>query len=180
MTTSTSTGAKPCLAASNAADTGGNGNGYETTAGNACASDGAVAVDAGTGSAGHSTSCTNAANDRHRFWGYAIGLPGTVTSVDGITVRADVGMNNNGGTSVFCVQLSWDGGTTWTLAKTVTLSGAAVATYTMGAANDTWGHTWTATQTSTTNFRVRVIDATGNPNKDYRLDFLAVTVQYTP
>ena len=180
VTTAISTGAKPCLAASNAADTGGNGNGYETTPGNACASDGAVAVDANTGSVGHSTSCTNAANDRHRFWGYAFGLPGTVTSVDGIIVRADVGMNNNGGTSMFCVQLSWDGGTTWTTSKSVTLSGAAVATYTIGAANDTWGHSWTAAQTSTTNFRVRVIDATGNPNKDYRLDYLAVTVQYTP
>jgi hypothetical protein len=180
VTTSISTGAKPCLAASNAADTGGNGNGYETIAGNACASDGAVAVDANTGIAGRSTSCTNAANDRHRFWGYAFGLAGTVTSVDGITVRADVGMNNNGGTSMFCVQLSWDGGTTWTTSKSVTLSGAAVATYTMGAATDTWGHSWTAAQTSTTDFRVRVIDATGNPNKDYRLDYLAVTVQYTP
>ena len=89
-------------------------------------------------------------------------------------------MNNNGGTSVFCVQLSWDGGTTWTTAKSVTLSGSAVATYSMGAANDAWGHTWTAAQLSTTNFRVRVIDATSSPNKDYRLDYLAVTVQYTP
>jgi hypothetical protein len=107
VSNSTNTGAKPCLAASNAADTGGNGDGYEGTPTNACAADAAVATDASTGSVGHSPSCTNTANDRHRFWGYAFGLPGTVTSVDGITVRADVGMNNNGGTSVLCVELSW-------------------------------------------------------------------------
>jgi hypothetical protein len=180
VTNSTSTGAKPCVASSNAADTGGNGNGYEGTPINACAADAALATDANTGSAGHSTSCTNAANDRHRFWGYAFGLPGTVASVDGITVRADVGMNNNGGTSVLCVELSWDGGTTWTTAKSVTLSGTAVSTYTVGGTNDVWGHTWTASQLSTANFRVRLTDATSQANKDYRLDNVAVTVQYTP
>jgi hypothetical protein len=180
VTTSTSTGATPCVPASNAADTGGLGNGYEGTPTNACAADAAVATDTNTGAAGHSTSCTNAANDRHRFWGYAFGLPGTVTSVDGITVRADAGMNNNGGTSVVCIELSWDGGTTWTTAKSFTLGGTAVATYTLGAANDTWGQTWTAAQLSTTSFRVRLTDATSQANKTYRLDYLAVTVQYTP
>ena len=103
-----------------------------------------------------------------------------MTSIDGITVRADVGMNNNGGTSAICVELSWDGGSTWTAAKTVTLSGAAVATYTLGSASDAWGHAWTVGQLSTSNFRVRVTDATNQPNKDYRLDYLAVSVQYTP
>ena len=177
---STSSGAKPCASGSNAADTGGNGNGYESLPNNACASDGSVATDSNTGTAGHSTSCSNAANDRERFWGYAFGLPGTVTTVDGITVRADVGMNNNGGTSNLCIELSWDGGTTWTTAKSVTLSATTVTTYTLGSATDTWGRTWTAAQLSTASFRVRVTDATTQNNKDYRLDYLAVSIQYTP
>jgi hypothetical protein len=180
VSSATSTGAKPCASGLNAADSGGNGNGFESFPNNACASDGNVATDASTGTAGHSTSCTNAANDRERFWGYAFGLPGSVTSIDGITVRADVGMNNNGGTNALCVELSWDGGATWTTAKSVTLSGSAVTTYTLGAASDTWGRTWTAAQLSTSNFRVRVTDATTQNNKDYRLDYLAVTVSYTP
>jgi hypothetical protein len=180
VSSSANTGAKPCVSGSNAADTGGSGNGYESLPNNACAADGAVATDANTGTAARSASCTNAANDRERFWGYAFGLPGSVTSIDGITVRTDVGMNNNGGTSVFCVELSWDGGATWTTAKSVTLSVTTVATYTLGSAADTWGHTWSAAQLSTTNFRVRVTDATNQPNKDYRLDYLAVTVNYTP
>jgi hypothetical protein len=103
-----------------------------------------------------------------------------VTSVDGITVRTDMGMNNNGGTTVLCVELSWDGGTSWTTAKSVTLSGTAVATYALGSSIDAWGHTWTAAQLSTTNFRVRLTDATSQNTKTYRLDYLAVTVQYTP
>jgi hypothetical protein len=180
VSSSTSTGAKPCAPASNAADTGGVGNGYEGTPDNACAADGSVAADTSTGSAGHSTTCSNPANDRHRFWGYGLGLPGTVTSIDGITVRADVGMNNNGGTSVLCVELSWDGGTTWTAAKSITLAGTAVAQYTFGSTSDTWGRSWTAAQLSTANLRVRLTDATSQNNKTYRLDYLAVTVQYTP
>jgi hypothetical protein len=176
----TSTGEKPCVGASNAADSGGNGNGYESNPGRACTDDSSNAIDASTGSAGRSTSCTNAANDRHRFWGNAFGLPGSVTSIDGITVRADVGLNNNGGTSIFCVQLSWDGGTSWTAAKSVTLSSAAEATYTLGSSIDTWGRTWTTANFSTANFRVRVIDAANQPNRDYRLDYLAVNVYYTP
>jgi hypothetical protein len=180
VSSATSTGAKPCVGGSNAADTGGNGNGYESLPNNACAADGSVATDANTGTNGRSTSCTNPANDRHRFWGYAFGLPGTVTAINGITVRADAGMSNNGGTSNLCVELSWDGGTTWTTAKSVTLSATTVTSYALGSATDTWGHTWTAAQLSTTNFRVRVTDATTQNNKDYRLDYLAVSIQYTP
>jgi hypothetical protein len=175
-----STGEKPCAGASNAADTGGNGDGYESNPSRACTDDSSNALDSATGSAGRSNSCTNAANDRHRFWGNAFGLPATVTSIDGIAVRADVGLNNNGGTSVFCVQLSGDGGLTWTTAKSVTLSGAAEATYNLGSSIDMWGRTWTAVNFSTANFRVRVIDATSQPNKEYRLDYLAVNVYYTP
>jgi hypothetical protein len=170
---SSNTGAKSCVNGSNAADTGGNGNGYEGTPNNACAADGSVATDASTGTNARSASCTNTANDRHRFWGYAFGLPASVTAINGITVRADAGMSNNGGTSNLCIELSWDGGTTWTNAKSVT-------TYTLGSATDTWGRTWTAAQLSTASFRVRVTDATNQNNKDYRLDYLAVSIQYTP
>jgi hypothetical protein len=180
VTASTSTGAKACAPASNSADTGGNGDGYESTPTNACASDGSLATDASTGSTGHSTTCANVANDRHRFWGYAFGLPGSVSSVDGITVRADMGMNNNGGTSAVCVELSWDGGTTWTSPKSFALGATAITTYTLGSTSDTWGNAWTAAQLGAASFRVRLTDATSQANKTYRLDYLAVTVQYTP
>jgi hypothetical protein len=175
---SSDTGQKPCVTTS--ADTGGDGDGYETNPGNLCADDSVVGTDANTGTNARSASCANAANDRHRFQGFAFGLPGSVTSVSGIEIRVDEGLNNNGGTSNLCVELSWDGGTNWTAAKSVTLSGAAEATYLFGGSGDAWGHTWSASQLSSANFRVRVMDATSQNTKDYKMDYLAARVVYVP
>jgi hypothetical protein len=175
---STDTGQKPCV--TTAADTGGNGNGYETSAANLCADDSTFGTDVGSGAVGHSTACANAANDRHRFQGFAFGLPGSVTSVSGIEIRIDEALNNNGGTSNLCVELSWDGGTNWTAAKTIALSGAAEVTYLTGGVADTWGHSWNASQLSTANFRVRVTDATSQNTKDFKMDYLAARVVYVP
>jgi hypothetical protein len=175
----TPTGFKACTAASNAADTGGDGNGYESTPGNACAADGAIATDANTGT-NLTVSCTDAGKDRHRFWDFNLGVPSSASAIAGIQVRADVGLNNNAGTTWFCVQLSWDAGSTWTAAQQASLTSVGVTTINLGAANDTWGRTWSATNFSNANFRVRVIDASDRTNKDVRLDYLAVQVTYTP
>jgi hypothetical protein len=175
---SADTGQKPCV--TTAADTGGNGNGYETNTSKLCADDSTFATDVNSGSSGHSTSCTNTANDRHRFRDFAFGLPATVNAVSGIEIRIDEAFSNNGGTSVLCVELSWDGGTTWTAAKTVNLILSSETTYLVGGVADNWGHTWIASQLSTTNFRVRVTDATSQPNKDFKMDYLAARVVYVP
>jgi hypothetical protein len=173
-----STGPKAC--GTSAADTGGDGNGYETGTASACADDSVMATDVNTGTGARSTACANAANDRHRFRDFSLGMPGSVTLVSGIQVRADVGMNNNGGTSRLCVELSGDGGSTWTAATVLTLTAAAETTYLYGGAADTWGKVWTAGEFSNTNFRVRFTDATNQPNKDYLLDYVSVNVTYTP
>ena len=178
-TTTTTTGFKACTTTSNAADTGGDGNGYETTPTNACATDGSVATDASTGT-NTTVSCTDAGKDRHRFWDFGLGVPATVSSVGGIQVRADVGLNNNSGTSEICAQLSWDAGTTWTAAKSIAVLNVAPTTYALGAANDTWGRTWLGSEFSNANFRVRLIDVSDRTTKDFRLDGLAVQVTYTP
>lgn len=164
---------------SSAADTGGDGNGYETNTANACANDGADAEDRRTGVAGRSTSCTDTDNDRHRFRDFTLGLPGTVSSVNGILIRADLAMSNNNGTSNLCVELSWNGGTSWTAPKVVTLTATGETTYLFGGTGDTWGWTWTAAELSNTNFRVRFTDASQR-NKNYILDYVAVQVTYTP
>jgi hypothetical protein len=175
----TPTGFKGCTAASNAADTGGDGNGYETSPGNACAADGAIATDANTGT-NTTVSCTDAGKDRHRFWDFGLGVPASAASINGIQVRADVGLNNNAGTTWICVQLSWDAGASWTAAKQANLTSVGTVTVDLGAANDTWGRTWSPANFSNANFRLRVIDASDRTNKDVRLDYLAVQVTYTP
>jgi hypothetical protein len=179
VSASMSTGTVGCV--SQAAETSGSGdnNGYEGNPTKLCAKDGQFATDAATGT-NTVNSCTNAGKDRHRAWGYAFGLPGTVSTISGITLTAVLGMNNNGGTNVLCAQLSWDGGTTWTAAKSVALTGQALTTYTLGSASDTWGHAWTSAQLGSTLFRVRLTDVTTTSNKDFQLDFIGAAVQYTP
>lgn len=157
----------------------GNENGYDLNPGNACASGGGYAVDTNSGT-DNVSSCSGAGKDRHRFWGYALGLPGTVTSIDGITVTAIVGQSNSGGTSSVCLQVSWDGGTTWSAVRQVPLTAASLTTYTAGSSSDTWGHTWVASQLTGSAFRIRVTDVATTPNKDFRLDFLGASVTYTP
>jgi hypothetical protein len=176
----TSTGPIQCTAASNAPETtnAGDNDGYESLPANACAVDGNVATDANTGSAATNT-CTANTADKHRWWGYAFGLPGTVTSINGITVTPSVGMNNNGGTTWLCIQLSSDGGASWTAAKTAVVANTGITAYPLGGTTDLWGRTWAPADFGA-GFRVRVIDSSSQPNKDLRLDGLSVAVSYTP
>jgi hypothetical protein len=165
--------------ASTAADTGGDGDGYESGPGSACALDAAFAQDVNTGTS-TVDSCTDPGKDRHRFWGYALGLPGSVTSIDGIELQLVAGLNNNGGTTRICAELSWDGGTTWTGAKSVPLTSNGLATYVLGAAGDTWGHAWTAAELDPANLRLRLVDVSTHANKTIRLDGAMIQVTYTP
>lgn len=176
---STPTGFKTCTTTSNAADTGGDGDGYESVPTKACVTDGSIATDANTGT-NTSLVCLDAGKDRHRFWDFTLGVPATVSAVGGIQVRTDVGLNNNSGTSQICAQLSWDAGTTWTAARSVAVANVGVTTYTLGATNDTWGRSWLGSDFSNATFRVRLIDTSDRTSKDFRLDGLAVQVTYTP
>jgi hypothetical protein len=169
-----------CTPGSNAAATGGDGNGYETTPDNACSAGGGSADDANTGTALRSSACANAANDRHVFWGYDFGLPATVTSIDGIVVQATASMTGIGIDDALCVELTWDGGSTWSTATRVVLPDNTQRTYTFGTATSTWGHTWTASQLGTSTFRIRVTDASATLIRTYQLDDLAVQLYLTP
>lgn len=171
------TGFQAC--ASNAADTGGDNNGYEVNGAGGCVTGGTIARDTRSGTS-TVDSCADAAKDRHRFWGFALGLPVGVTSIDGIELRLEAGMNNNGGMTRICAELSWDGGTSWTAAQSVQLSGTALASYDLGSPTDTWGRTWSATELDTANFRVRLIDVSTQSNKTFRLDGVSIQVGYTP
>lgn len=162
----------------------GDNNGYQTNPLRACTDDGLTANDVQSGIGGTQVCGAGAVpsvlKDQHRFWGYALGLPGTVSAIEGITVRADLGQNNNGGTTALCVQLSSDGGLTWTTIKSIAVSGVGQSTYILGGPADTWGRTWAAADLAATAFRVRVIDASSQVNKTFQLDYLAVAVTYRP
>jgi hypothetical protein len=60
------------------------------------------------------------------------------------------------------------------------VTAAAQTAYQFGSTSDTWGHTWTAAELSTTTFRLRIIDASSVPTRDFSLDYVAISVTYTP
>ena len=185
---STSTGFKDCVAASNAADTtaAGDNNGYQTNANRACSRNGTFAADGSSGTGGTQSCGVGAVpdvrKDRHRWWGYAFGLPGTVTSIDGIEVQALLRLNSNGGTTNLCTQLSWDGG--------ATLDDDRVAGRQRRQRLDHLHVRWPgltpgggrgrSATSAPANFRVRVIDASTQAAKTFQLDALQVQVTYTP
>jgi hypothetical protein len=158
----------------NAADTGGDGNGFQTTPANAHGDDAASAVDTNSGSA-NGTGCASASRDKHRFFDYGLSVPGG-SSVAGIEVRLDARADATGGNPRMCVQLSWNGGTSWTAAKITPSLTTSMATYVLGGPADGWGRTWTPAQLSNANFRVRVTNIASSTARDFSLDWIAVRV----
>jgi hypothetical protein len=158
----------------NQADTGGDGNGFQTSPLNAHAEDGAVATDTNSGS-GTSTSCTNSRKDTHRFFDFGFTVPDG-SAVNGIEVRMRARADSTSGAPRMCVQLSWDGGTTWTAAKQTGTLSTTLSNLTLGGAADTWGRTWTAAQLSNASFRLRVINVSSSTSRDFFLDAVAVRV----
>jgi hypothetical protein len=126
------------------------------------------------------THASNIGKDRHIYRNYNVTLPGGAT-VKGIEVRLDARADSTAGTTPprLCVQLSWDGGTTWTAVQNTANLTASEATYTLGGAANMWGRTsWTATQLNNTNFRVRVTQIASDNTRDFFLDWIAVRVNY--
>jgi len=161
----------------NAADLGGDRNGFESNPANAHNDDTLNAVDNNSGS-GTSTSCTSTAKDKHRFFNYGFSIP-TGATVAGIEVRLDARADSTASSPRMCVQLSWDGGTTWTAAKATGTLSTSMNTFTLGSGADTWGRAWSPANFADANFRVRVINVASSTSRDFFLDWVAVRVTYS-
>ena len=156
----------------------GDNNGFQTNPTNAFNDNSVFAVDTNSGT-GTSTSCTNNGKDKHHFFNYNINLPGTAV-IQGIQVRLDARADATGGSPRICVQISWNGGSSWTTAKQTTNLTTSEVTYTLGSPSDTWGRTWAVGNFSNANFRIRVINVASNTSRDFSLDYIAVNVTYLP
>jgi hypothetical protein len=167
-------------ATSQAAVTSGSGdnNGFQTSAGNALADDGLYAVDTNSGS-NTNTSCTNAGKDRHTFSNFGFNIPAGST-IQGIEVKLNSRVDSTTGSPRFCVQLSWDGGSTWTSALTSANLATVETVYTLGGVTNTWGRAWSDANFSDANFRIRLTMVASNTSRDYSLDWVGVQVRYTP
>ena len=166
----------------NAAQTSnaGDNNGFESAAASAYADGGGAAQDVNSGT-DTSSSCTATSKDKHLYYNYGINLPGGAI-VRGIEVRLDAFVDAvSSNAPAICVQLSWDGGATWTTAMQTPTLTTSEATYILGGATDTWGRSWTTANFSNGNFRLRVIQVASGANansRDFSLDWVAVRVSY--
>jgi beta-glucanase (GH16 family) len=164
--------------AAQAAGPGGDGNGFEVSPTSAFANDGVFAADMLSGTAA-TLDCMATTRDRHDFFNYGFAIPAGST-IAGIEVRLDAKVDNPVNEKpALCVQLSSDGGATWTTAKsTAPVLTTSEVTYLLGGAADAWGRTWTDANFSNTNFRVRVTSVAYSAYRHFYLDWAAVKVYY--
>jgi len=157
---------------------GGHGDGFEHNAMNACTDGSGQAEDSPSGT-NNNTGCRDPAKDQHDFYNYGISVPGG-NAIVGIEVRLDAWVDSTSwfSTRRMCVQLSWDGGTSWTTAKQTSSLSTSEDQYTLGDSGDTWGYPWTPSELSDANFRVRVTDVYNSTSRTFYLDWAAVRVYH--
>ena len=171
------TGDLNCTANAAVTSSAGDNNGFQTNPGNACTNGTGNATDTDSGN-NTSTSCGNTGKDKHIFYDYNVTVPSGAT-ITGIRTRLDAWVDSSSGTRRMCAELSWDGGVTWTSAKTTSNLGTSQNTYNLGGSTDTWGRAWTASDFSNANFRLRITNVGDSTSRDFSLDWAAVRVYYS-
>ncbi len=175
---SSSTGQHFCDNQAAVTSESGDNNGYESSGSAACDNGGGYASDNNSGTS-TSTSCDSTNKDRHDFWDFDItsSFVGNET-VTGIEVRLDAWTSWSWFASrKMCVQLSWDGGNSWTSAKSVSI-GSSQQAHILGGSTDDWGHSWTTAGLTNGAFRLRVTSVSSSTSTDFRLDAVAVNVHF--
>ena len=107
-------------------------NGFETNGLFACIDLGLPAIDADSGT-NTGNACNSSGKDRHRFYWYSFGIPASST-INGIEVRLDAAVAGDatGDDPRMCVELSWDGGSSWTAHKVTANLTGTIASFTLG------------------------------------------------
>ncbi|MCX5990933.1 MAG: hypothetical protein NTZ04_01160 [Chloroflexi bacterium] len=143
------------------------GNGFETAPEYAYADD-AVAA-----------SNVDGAGDRHLYYDYGFSILSDA-NIEGIEVRLHWWLDSVDGTNSMSVDLSWDGGSSWTSAATDNVGSTTELTASLGGPTDKWGHSWIPSEFSNANFRARVTCNSDDPTRDFYLDWIPVIVYYAP
>ncbi len=120
------------------------------------------------------TYATTNSGANHQYADHSLVVPGSNT-IQGIIIKLELSGTTGAGT--VDVQLSWDGGSSWTSAKSTPTLSTTDAVYTLGSPSDLWGRSWSTSDFSNANFRIRVI---GNVSSNtIRLDAVQVRVYHT-
>jgi len=119
------------------------------------------------------TYATTTAAIAQEYRDHGFSVPGG-NQVDGIEVKLEMSGTTAAGN--ISVDLSWDGGSSWTSAKTTVTLTTTDAVVSVGGPSDKWGRSWSPSDFSNTNFRVRL---TGNPSSnEIRVDAIQVKVYH--
>ena len=119
----------------------------------------------------YATAATVGFRQDYADFGFSIPAGNAIT---GIQVKIE----GSGSTAAGTIEaaLSWDQGVSTTTVKTTTTLTTADAVYRLGGASDTWGRSWSVSEFSNTNFRLRLVaKPSGNT---VRVDALQVKVFY--
>ena len=100
--------------------------------------------------------------------------------LNGIRVQADLQLNTHDGTNTLCAQLSWDGGTTWTTIKTQAITVAAETTLRVRCDGRHLGPDLDARPAQHDQLPRPAHRRVDDANRDFSLDYLAVSVTYAP
>lgn len=160
----------------NTAQAGGDNNGFELNPTNAYANGGSLANDNNSGN-GNNSNCTSGKKDKHAYYNFGLTVPAGAT-ITGIEIRLDALVDSIETPSKLCVQLSWDGGVTWTTALSTANLTTNETTYILGSPTNSWGHGWNNAELSNANFRVRIVSVSNSTARDFALDWVAVRVHY--
>lgn len=158
----------------------GDNDGFDSDPTNAFGDDGGYATDNNSGT-DTGTGCGGSGKDRHIYYDFAIPDLSSA-SVSGVEVRLDAFASGwSFSTRRMCVELSWDGGATWTAAQqTSKLGSSSESSRYLGGSTDTWGRTWSPADFSDANFRVRITNVASSTSREFYLDWVAVQVYYWP
>ena len=171
-------GFQSCSATTPASVNSGDNDGFQVNPIDACTDGGGYAQDIDSGTS-TKMACGDLGKDRQLFYDYGLAIPsGSV--VEGIEVRVDAWFDGSlGAVALMCIELSWDSGTTWTVAKMTPPLTTAETTHVLGSPHDSWGRAWADADLLDVNFRVRVTNLATNIDHDFSLDWVAVQVTHT-
>lgn len=115
----------------------------------------------------------------HVYGDFGITGPSGSDTIDEIVVKLEGASGGENDDYKLTVELSWDGGTSWSTAKKTPQYVSSDGTYRIGGDPDGWGHTFTPSELSNANFKVRVSSPDDSDNDTWSLDHVAVQVFYT-
>lgn len=117
----------------------------------------------------------------HRYWGFDFEVPAG-SSIEGIEINLSAkAFNPSVVGEALDVELSWDGGQNWTSTDTrVDIKSTSERSYKVGGASDDWGRTWSVSELTNSDFRVKLDNITiSQPIKIVELDQVAIKIFYS-